>query len=178
MRQYFVRYWLWFSSRFHSFSLPEHLLSVTKWNISVQKSWDMIKRTCCHFIWEACGNFPFTYTFLDDTFNDLYKSEQRTGFLFNIFASIAILIFCLGLFGLAVYTAQIRKREIGVRKVLGSSMAGIIQLLPKDFIKLVIIGIVIAIPIAWYAMDKWLRDFAYKIEMQWWVLPLLVCWLW
>jgi len=79
---------------------------------------------------------------------------------------------------LAVYTAQIRKREIGVRKVLGSSMAGIIQLLPKDFIKLVIIGIVIAIPIAWYAMDKWLRDFAYKIEMQWWVLPLLVCWLW
>jgi len=73
---------------------------------------------------------------------------------------------------LAVYTPQIRTREIGVRKVLGSSMAGIIQLLAKDFIKLVIIGIVIAIPIAWYAMDKWLRDFAYKIEMQWWVFAL------
>jgi len=118
------------------------------------------------------ADFPFTYTFLDDTFNDLYKSEQRTGFLFNIFASIAILISCLGLFGLAAYTAQIRTREIGVRKVLGSSMAGIIQLLAKDFIKLVIIGIVIAIPIAWYAMDKWLQDFAYKIEMQWWVFAL------
>jgi putative ABC transport system permease protein len=118
------------------------------------------------------ADFPFTYTFLDDTFNDLYKSEQRTGFLFNIFASIAILISCLGLFGLAAYTAQIRTREIGVRKVLGSSMAGIVQLLAKDLIKLVIIGIIIAVPIAWYAMDKWLKDFAYRIEVQWWVFAL------
>jgi len=117
-------------------------------------------------------DFPFTYAFLDDTFDSLYRSEQRTGFLFNIFASIAILISCLGLFGLAAYTAQVRTREIGVRKVLGSSMAGIIQLLAKDFIKLVIAGIVIAIPIAWYAMDKWLQDFAYRMEMQWWVFAL------
>lgn len=112
---------------------------------------------------------PFQYAFLDEAFNSLYKSEEQTGLLFNIFASIAILISCLGLFGLATYTAQIRKKEIGVRKVLGSSLAGIVQLLAKDFVKLVFIGIIIAVPIAWYAMDKWLQDFAYRMDMPWWV---------
>ncbi|MCF0053582.1 ABC transporter permease [Dyadobacter sp. LJ53] len=112
---------------------------------------------------------PFQYAFLDEAFNSLYRSEEQTGLLFNIFASIAILISCLGLFGLATYTAQIRKKEIGVRKVLGSSLAGIVQLLAKDFVKLVFIGIIIAVPIAWYTMDKWLQDFAYRMEMPWWV---------
>jgi putative ABC transport system permease protein len=118
------------------------------------------------------GQFPFGYAFLDDTFNDMYKSEKQTGLLFNIFASIAVFISCLGLFGLAAYTAQIRTREIGVRKVLGSSVAGIIGLLAKDFMKMVLIGILIAVPIAWYAMDKWLQDFAYKIDIQWQVFAL------
>ena len=118
------------------------------------------------------GQFPFSYAFLDDTFNDMYKSEKQTGILFNIFASIAILISCLGLFGLAAYTAQIRTREIGVRKVLGSSVTGIIGLLAKEFMKMVLVGIVIAVPIAWYAMDKWLQDFAYKIDIQWPVFAL------
>ena len=118
------------------------------------------------------GQFPFSYAFLDDTFNDMYKSEKQTGLLFNIFASIAVLISCLGLFGLAAYTAQIRTREIGVRKVLGSSVTGIIGLLAKDFIKMVLIGIVVAVPIAWYAMDIWLQDFAYKIDIQWPVFAL------
>jgi putative ABC transport system permease protein len=113
------------------------------------------------------AGFPFTYSFLDESFNSLYKSEERTGMLFNIFASIAISISCLGLFGLAAYTAQIRTREIGVRKVLGASVPGIIRLLATDFIKLVFIAIVIATPVSWYAMNKWLEDFAYKMNMSW-----------
>ena len=103
---------------------------------------------------------------MDDTFDELYKSEHQTGLLFNLFAAIAILISCLGLFGLAAFTAQRRNREIGVRKVLGASVAGLIQLLAKDFIKLVVIAIVIATPLAWYMMNKWLQDFAYKININ------------
>ena len=97
----------------------------------------------------------------------MYESEQRTGLLYNAFAAIAIFISCLGLFGLAAYTAQVRTREIGVRKVLGASASGIIQLLAKDFVKLVVIAILIATPIAWYVMNKWLQDFAYKINISW-----------
>lgn len=113
------------------------------------------------------ANYPFNYSFLDDNFNRLYASEQRTGLLFNIFAGIAIFISCLGLFGLAAYTAQVRTKEIGVRKVLGASISGIIQLLARDFIKLVIAAIVIATPVSWYAMNKWLQDFAYKTNLSW-----------
>ncbi len=113
------------------------------------------------------ADFSFNYNFLDDKFKSLYEDEQRTGLLFNIFAGIAIFISCLGLFGLAAYTAQVRTKEIGVRKVLGSSVSGIIQLLAKDFVKLVVIAIVIATPIAWYLMNAWLQDFAYKINLSW-----------
>ncbi|WP_439584844.1 ABC transporter permease [Dyadobacter bucti] len=112
---------------------------------------------------------PFQYAFLDEAFDSLYKSEEQAGMLFNIFASIAILISCLGLFGLATYTAQVRTKEIGIRKVLGSSLTGIIRLLATDFIKLVMTGIMIAVPIAWYVMDNWLQDFAYRMDMPWWV---------
>lgn len=108
------------------------------------------------------GDFPFSYAFLDDSYNRLYKDETRTGQLFNLFAGIAIFISCLGLFGLAAYTAQVRTREIGVRKVLGATVAIIIQLLVKDFIELVLIAIVIAVPVAWYIMHHWLQQFAYK----------------
>jgi putative ABC transport system permease protein len=118
------------------------------------------------------ADFPFEYTFLDDTFNNLYKSERRTGTLFNVFAAIAILISCLGLFGLATYTAQVRTREIGVRKVLGASVPNIIRLLAADFIKLVLVAIVIATPVAWWLMDKWLQDFAYKAGIGWQVFAL------
>ncbi|MEO6722401.1 MAG: ABC transporter permease [Ferruginibacter sp.] len=111
------------------------------------------------------AGFTFDYAFLDDTFNNLYRSEQRTGTLFNVFAGIAILISCLGLFGLAAFTAQLRTREIGVRKVIGASVTSIIRLLAKDFIRLVMIAIVIAVPVAKYVMGKWLDDFAYKINM-------------
>lgn len=115
---------------------------------------------------------PFNYFFLDEVYTNLYKSEQRTGTLFNIFSVIAVLISCLGLFGLAAYTTQVRTKEIGVRKVLGASVAGILQLLAKDFLRLVLIALVIAIPVAWYAMNKWLQDFAYKINIGWTVFVL------
>ncbi|PWT99075.1 MAG: hypothetical protein C5B52_11240 [Bacteroidetes bacterium] len=118
--------------------------------------------------WEKYNaGFPFEYNFLDEKFKHLYLSEQRTSKLFDIFAGIAIFISCLGLLGLAAYMAQVRTREIGVRKVLGANVIGIIQLLAKDFIKLVFIAIIIATPIAWYIMNKWLQDFAYKISIGW-----------
>ena len=110
---------------------------------------------------------PFSYTFLDETFDNLYKSEQQTGTLLNIFAIIAIFISCLGLLGLATYTAQVRTHEIGVRKVLGAGVGGIVTLLTKDFIRLVLIAIVIATPVSWYLMNKWLSDFAYRINIGW-----------
>ncbi|MBC3790642.1 ABC transporter permease [Spirosoma utsteinense] len=118
------------------------------------------------------ADFPFVYSFLDDVFNNLYKSEQQTGLLFTIFSSIAILISCLGLFGLAAYTAQVRTREIGVRKVLGASVTSVIQLLAKDFIQLVLIAIVIAVPLAWWAMSLWLEGFAYRIDIAWWMFAI------
>jgi putative ABC transport system permease protein len=118
------------------------------------------------------GEYPFTYSFLDEVFNNMYQNEQQQGKLFTYFASIAIFISCLGLLGLAAYTAQVRTREIGVRKVLGASVSGIVGLLARDFIKLVFIAILIASPLAWYAMYKWLQGFAYKINVGWQVFAL------
>ncbi|HWZ14162.1 MAG TPA: ABC transporter permease [Mucilaginibacter sp.] len=121
-------------------------------------------------IWNRYNpNFPFDYTFLDLAYDGVYKSDQRTGSLFNVFAIIAILISCLGLFSLATYTAQVKVKEIGIRKVLGASVASVTAMLSKDFIALVILAIIIATPIAWYAMNKWLQDYAYRISIQWWV---------
>jgi putative ABC transport system permease protein len=118
------------------------------------------------------ASFPFEFRFLDDDYNDMYKSEQNTATLFNIFACIAIFISCLGLFGLATYTAQVKIKEIGIRKVLGASVVNITAMLSKDFLVLVIISIVIASPIAWFAMNKWLMDYVYRIEINWWVLAI------
>jgi len=113
--------------------------------------------------------FPFECAFVDDSFNDKFKSEQLVGKLSQIFALLAILISCLGLFGLAAYTAEQRSKEIGVRKVLGASVTGIVRLLSKDFLKLVFISILLAVPIAWMLMSSWLEDFAYRIEISWWI---------
>ena len=118
------------------------------------------------------SEYPFNYRFLDDIFNNLYKGEQTEGQLFNYFAAIAIFISCLGLLGLAAYTAQVRTREIGVRKVLGAGVGRIVGLLAQDFIKLVFIAIVIATPLAWFAMYKWLQAYAYHITIGWWVFVL------
>ncbi|WP_282040801.1 ABC transporter permease [Winogradskyella flava] len=116
--------------------------------------------------------FPFEYTFVDDAFDAKFKNEQLIGELSQIFAILAILISCLGLFGLATYTAEQRRKEIGIRKVLGASVSGIVKLLSKDFLKLVGISIVVAIPLAWYFMQDWLQDYAYRIEINWWVFAI------
>lgn len=110
----------------------------------------------------------FEYQFLDDEFEKLYEKDQRSALMFNIFSVIAILISCLGLFALAAFTAERRTKEIGVRKVLGASVAGIVTLLSKDFVIMVCIGILIASPLAWYVMQGWLQDFAYRINIEWW----------
>ena len=112
---------------------------------------------------------PIDYNFLDDTFNELYKADQQASALILVFAIIAVAISCLGLFGLAAFTTEQRSKEIGIRKVLGASVAGIAQLLTKDFLKLVFAAIIIATPLARFAMNKWLQDFAYRIHIGWWM---------
>jgi len=109
------------------------------------------------------------YSFMDDDFNALYNNEQRMGGLFIIFTVLAIVIACLGLFGLAAYASEQRMREISIRKVLGASVSSIAGMLSKDFIKLVIIAMTIAGPLAWFIMHKWLQGFAYRRDIQWWV---------
>ena len=123
--------------------------------------------------WEAIiPNAPFDYYFLDQSFNKQYQTEERFGNLFLNFAALAIFISCLGLLGLAAYSTLQRKREIGIRKVLGSSVGGILNLLSREFVKLVIISFFIAAPIAWFFMYFWLEDFAYRITLQWWMFAL------
>jgi putative ABC transport system permease protein len=112
---------------------------------------------------------PFDYSFMDEDFNKLYTTEQRTGQIFITFAVIAIVIACLGLFGLITYASEQRVKEIGIRKVLGASVSDVAGMLSKDFLKLVLISAVIAFPLAWWAMNKWLEDFAYRISIAWWV---------
>ncbi|GGG34870.1 ABC transporter permease [Bizionia arctica] len=114
-------------------------------------------------------NKTFEYHFVNDLFNEQYKSEKRFGTLFLNFALLAIFISCLGLLGLASYSTLQRRREIGIRKVLGASSMGIVNLLSKDFLKLVLISIFIATPISWFIMNKWLQDFAYRMNMSWWI---------
>jgi putative ABC transport system permease protein len=112
---------------------------------------------------------PLSYTFLDDDFNQMYKAEQRAGQLFTTFAVFAIFIACLGLFGLVTHAAEQRTKEIGIRKVLGAKVGGVILMLSKDFAKLVLISSLISFPVAWWAMNKWLQSFAYHINIAWWV---------
>ncbi len=115
---------------------------------------------------------PFNYEFLDQEFDEMYRTEQQSGSIATLFALLAVFIAGIGLFGLATYTTRQRTKEIGIRKVLGASVAGITGMLAKDFLKLVVIAIVIASPIAYYLMDKWLADFAYRIEVEWWMFAI------
>ena len=112
---------------------------------------------------------PFSYTFMDDDFNKLYQSEKQTGQLFISFAVFAIFIACLGLLGLVTYAAEQRMKEIGIRKVLGARVGGIVGLLSKDFAVLIGIAALIAFPIAWWAMYTWLKSFAYRTSISWWI---------
>ena len=112
---------------------------------------------------------PFEYIFLDETFNNLYQKDLQTSFLILVFAGIAIVISALGLFSLAAFEAEQRSKEFGIRKILGATIASITGLLSKDFVKLICVAIFISIPIAWWAMSKWLQDFAYRISISWWM---------
>ena len=112
---------------------------------------------------------PFEYEFLDESFDSMYRQERRVGKVAITFALLAIIIACLGLFGLATYIAEQRTKEIGVRKVLGASVINIVRMLSKDFVKLVLLAFLIAAPIAWWFMNKWLEDFAYRIDLSWWI---------
>lgn len=118
---------------------------------------------------KAYSSYPFDYQFLDDQFNQMYKEDARVGETFQFFTVLSLVIAALGLFGLAAFAAGQRTREIGIRKVLGASVKSIVVLLSTDFLKLVIIAFVLSVPLAWYAMHRWLQDFAYKIELQWWM---------
>ncbi len=123
--------------------------------------------------WQAMApDQPFDYSFMDEQFNSLYTTEQRIGRIFITFAILAILIACLGLFGLVTYAAEQRTKEIGIRKVLGANVANIVTMISKDFLKLVLIASMIAFPVARWTMNKWLQDFAYRISIGWWVFAI------
>ncbi|MEM6540037.1 MAG: FtsX-like permease family protein, partial [Bacteroidota bacterium] len=124
-------------------------------------------------IWdEMAPGQPFSYYFLDDSFNDSYEAEQRLGQIFMAFTVLSILIACLGLFGLTAFNAQKRVKEIGIRKVLGASVSQITLRLSFDFLRLVGIAILVALPLGWFAMDRWLEDFAFRVSIPWWALLL------
>jgi len=112
---------------------------------------------------------PFNFRFIDEEFDQQYRTERRIGSILGAFAGFAIFIACLGLFGLAAFTAEQRTKEIGIRKVLGASVGSVVSLLSRDFLKLVIVSLVIAFPVAYWAMKQWLADFAYRIDIQWWM---------
>lgn len=115
---------------------------------------------------------PFEYSFLDTEVQKQYETEVTLSQIINAFTLMAIVISCLGLFGLAAFSAEQRSKEIGVRKVLGASVTGIVQLLSKDFVKLVLVALVIATPIAWWGMSKWLQAFEYRVTISWWMFAL------
>lgn len=120
--------------------------------------------------WTALApGMPFSYRFMDEAFNNIYHSEQQVGKISITFAILAIFIACLGLFGLVTYMAEQRTKEIGIRKVLGASVGQVTGMLSRDFLKLVLIASLIAFPVAWWVMHRWLQDFAYRIKIDWWV---------
>ncbi len=122
---------------------------------------------------EMAPGEPFDYTFLDQRFDKLYATESRMEKIVGVFAFLAIFIACIGLFGLATFMTEQRRKEVGVRKVLGASVTGIVGLLARDFLKLVLIAVFIASPLAWYCMNRWLSDFAYRIDIHWSVFGLV-----
>jgi putative ABC transport system permease protein len=128
---------------------------------TVKKKWD-----------DLHAEVPLSYSFLDDRFNNTYKNEQNIALILGIFAGLTIFVACLGLFGLATFTAEQRTREIGIRKVLGADITSIVTLLSKDFVRLVVTAFLIAAPIAWWVMNQWLLDFAYRLPISWWIFAL------
>ena len=118
------------------------------------------------------GAAPFEYNFLDETVQKQYVAEITLANIINVFTSLAILISCLGLFGLAAFSAEQRSKEIGVRKVLGARVTSIVRLLSTDFLKLVAVALLISIPVSWWAMHKWLENYPYRIDINAWIFVL------
>ncbi len=145
------------------------------WKVAVKMETADIKNTLNQVqgIWSKFSpDYPIEYSFLDESFDKMYKAEDKLKSLLWIFTGMAIFVGCLGLFGLAAYAAERRTKEIGIRKVLGASAQNIVILLSSDFVKLVLVAILIASPIAWYFMHQWLQDFAYRIPISWWIFAL------
>jgi putative ABC transport system permease protein len=147
--------------RFTTFAIrvrPDHIPSTLT---AIQRLWE-------HYFPERV----FEYSFLDDNINSLYKAQESLGKLVGYFAVIAVFISCIGLFSLAAFMAVQRTREIGIRKVLGATVASVVTLLFRDFLRLVIVALLIASPLSWWMMDRWLHDFAYRIPLSGWIFAL------
>ena len=145
---------LW-PERYHSISVKISPEGLPETLAALEKRWQAL-----------AGERPFEYRFLDQQFGALYRFEARAGQIFGVFAVLAVLIACLGLFGLASFTAEQRTKEIGIRKVLGASISSILILLSRDFLKLVVLAFVVAAPLAYFAMRQWLQNFAYRTDMD------------
>lgn len=163
---------------YHQLSMKEAILPIIH-NYTEQASYYSIKLNAgdpknvlvqLQSVWkENYPGYPLDYRFLDDMFDQQYKNEQRFGKIVGVFSFLTLMITCLGILGLTAYNINVRTREIGIRKVLGASVSSIVQLLSFDLVKLIVIAIIIATPIAWYFMNLWLDDFAYRLSIQWWV---------
>lgn len=151
------------------------MFNTTEWgfsNMSVKINGDKPREAlaCIQSVWQKnCPGVPFDYEFLDAHFEELYEADAQVSAIVGALALLAILISCLGLFGLASYATAQRTREIGIRKVLGASVAGITGMLARDFLSLVVVSLFVAFPLAWYFMHRWLEDFAYRTDIQWWM---------
>ena len=155
--------------QFHDYAPYKYFVKIKPGNPSaaltaIKKAWTT-----------AVPDLPLTYDFLDENLNRFYRSESKWSSIVGWAGGISIFLACLGLFGLAALAAVNRTKEIGIRKVLGATVGGIVKLLSKDFLKLVLIALVIAVPFAWYFMNKWLQDFAYRISIGWWVFIVVGC---
>lgn len=143
--------------------------------VSVKISGDRVTESLAHIesVWNTViPESEFEYKFLDDHFAELYRADRTVNAIVGMLTLLSILISCLGLFGLATFTTEQRIKEIGIRKVLGASVAGVVAILSRDFVKLVVIAILIAIPVSWFVVDRWIQDFAYRIDIDWWVFVL------
>lgn len=142
------------------------------WKVAIKMKTPEMDAAMAHVktVWNRfTPEFPIEYRFLDDSFEQMYRSEDKLQTLITLFTGMAVFIGCLGLFGLAAYSAERRRKEVSIRKVLGASVQGVVVLLSKEFIRLVAIAFLVAAPIAWYCMHQWLQDFAYRITISWWI---------
>jgi putative ABC transport system permease protein len=145
------------------------------WKVAVKMNTANISQSIAHVqqVWNRfSADYPIEYRFLDENFDQMYKAEEKLRSLLWIFTTITVFVACLGLFGLVAYAAERRRKEIGIRKILGASVAGIVLLLSKEFIKLVAVALLIASPWAWYLLKGWLEDFAYRTELEWWIFAI------